>query len=318
MSAPFFSVIIPIYKVEPFVEQCVESVLSQTCEDYEIILVDDGSPDRCGEICDEFASQFQRVRVLHKKNEGLSMARNDGLKLARGKYVVFLDSDDYWDDNTFLFQALNKLNENCNIDILLFGSKKLLPSNRFTDYRKPHESNGEKPNIRSLMESNTYVVCAWDKIVLREYLIGNDICFTKGQMSEDFEWCIKLMEYNPMIEVIGCSPHVYRKQNANSITANIKRKNLEDICDVINKYKDQIENEPLMHFLAEEYVLWMIPSNIIDKGEIKDLLSSMKSNIWLLSYTWYPKVKVVSKLRPLGFEFIRKSLFLAYRIKRIM
>ena len=94
---PRYSVIIPIYKVEEFLPACVDSVLAQdTTSDYEVILVDDGSPDRCGEICDEYAARYPHIRVIHQENKGLSGARNSGLDVAQGEYVLFLDGDDLW------------------------------------------------------------------------------------------------------------------------------------------------------------------------------------------------------------------------------
>lgn len=97
MALPEISVIIPVYKVEDFLHQCVESVLQQHFQDFEIILVDDASPDNCPAICDEYASQDTRIKVIHKENGGLGFARNSGLDIARGKYVCFLDSDDFLD-----------------------------------------------------------------------------------------------------------------------------------------------------------------------------------------------------------------------------
>lgn len=89
------SVIIPIYKVEPYLRQCLDSVVNQTYKNLEIILIDDGSPDNCGEICDEYAERDERIIVIHKKNGGLSAARNDGLKLATGQWISFVDPDDW-------------------------------------------------------------------------------------------------------------------------------------------------------------------------------------------------------------------------------
>lgn len=89
------SIIVPVYKVEPYLRKCVDSILAQTFTDFEVILVDDGSPDNSGKICDEYASKDSRVRVIHKKNGGLSSARNAGIDVARGKYLGFVDSDDY-------------------------------------------------------------------------------------------------------------------------------------------------------------------------------------------------------------------------------
>ena len=93
---PLISVIIPVYKVEDYLTACVESVLAQTYQTFEIILVDDGSPDNCPQMCDEFAARDSRIRVIHKPNGGLSSARNAGIDGAKGEYLAFLDSDDLW------------------------------------------------------------------------------------------------------------------------------------------------------------------------------------------------------------------------------
>ena len=96
---PRLSIIVPVYKVEKYIHKCVDSILNQTFTDYELILVDDGSPDNCGKICDEYAKKDSRVKVIHKKNGGQSSARNKGLDHAKGNYISFIDSD----DDIFLF-----------------------------------------------------------------------------------------------------------------------------------------------------------------------------------------------------------------------
>lgn len=109
------SVIIPIYKVEPYLAKCVESVLEQTYPDLEIILVDDGSPDRCGELCDEYAKADSRIKVIHKRNGGLSDARNAGMKIAYGEYLAFIDSDD-WIERDY-FEVLYRLLKDYDADL---------------------------------------------------------------------------------------------------------------------------------------------------------------------------------------------------------
>lgn len=100
-KTPLISVIIPIYKVEALLERCVDSVLAQTYRNLEVILVDDGSPDRCGEICDAYVQKDPRISVIHKENGGLSSARNAGLDIAEGEYIAFLDSDDWLEPETY-------------------------------------------------------------------------------------------------------------------------------------------------------------------------------------------------------------------------
>lgn len=120
MSAPKLSVIIPVYKTEKYIDECIKSVLSQSFEDFELILVDDGSPDRCGEIIDLYAERDSRIKVIHKKNEGVVRARNDGARMATGDYIVNIDSDDYITEGAF--ECLSKNIEKSNADVCFFGS----------------------------------------------------------------------------------------------------------------------------------------------------------------------------------------------------
>ena len=94
---PKLSIIVPVYKVEQYINKCIDSILNQTFTDFELILVDDGSPDNCGKICDEYAQKDERVRVIHKENGGVSSARNLGIDEAKGEYVSFIDPDDWID-----------------------------------------------------------------------------------------------------------------------------------------------------------------------------------------------------------------------------
>lgn len=119
MNRPFFSILIPVYNVEKYLSVCLESVLQQSFTDYEIILVDDGSKDSSGQICDEYAVRYPNIiRVLHKENQGQISARVAGLQLAKGNYVCFLDSDDCWMENTL--SRLHDTIEETNSDVVLF------------------------------------------------------------------------------------------------------------------------------------------------------------------------------------------------------
>ena len=104
------SIIVPVYKVEAYLSECIESIINQTYRNLEIILVDDGSPDKCGEICDEYAKKDERIHVIHKKNEGVARARNDGIEYAGGDYISFIDSDDWIAENAYevLYQGLKQ------------------------------------------------------------------------------------------------------------------------------------------------------------------------------------------------------------------
>lgn len=105
------SVIIPVYKVEPYLRQCLDSVVNQTYKNLEIILIDDGSPDNCGKICDEYAERDERIVVIHKKNEGLPAARNDGIAISTGYWITFVDSDD-WCETDYYENIIKRIQDN--------------------------------------------------------------------------------------------------------------------------------------------------------------------------------------------------------------
>ena len=116
---PLISIIVPVYKVEPYLRRCVDSILNQTYRNLEVILVDDGSPDNCGSICDAYAKQDSRVKVIHKENGGLSSARNAGLDVMSGAYVGFVDSDDWIEPH--MYESLLKLMEKFDAQMALGG-----------------------------------------------------------------------------------------------------------------------------------------------------------------------------------------------------
>ena len=118
--SPKISIIVPVYKVEPYIHKCIDSILNQTFKEFELILVDDGSPDNCGNICDEYAKKDNRVRVIHKENGGISSARNIGLDVSNGEYIGFVDSDDY-----IKLDMYERLYNSCkvnNADISIIGT----------------------------------------------------------------------------------------------------------------------------------------------------------------------------------------------------
>ena len=127
-TTPKISVIVPVYKAEAYLHRCVDSLLAQTFTDFEVLLVDDGSPDRSGEICDEYARKDRRVRVFHKENGGVSSARNMGLDNARGEYVCFVDSDD-WVEGNYLKIMYGDIS-NYNVDLVVHGFRRFTPEGK--------------------------------------------------------------------------------------------------------------------------------------------------------------------------------------------
>ncbi len=134
MSNPLISIIVPVYNTEKYLPKCIESILAQTYTDYELILVDDGSSDRCPGICDEYADKNSRIRVIHKENGGQSSARNSGLSIAKGKFVMFMDSDDYYAQDHALQKLVQQQSEQ-DADLVCFSYSKEDANGHFSEVK---------------------------------------------------------------------------------------------------------------------------------------------------------------------------------------
>ena len=192
-----FSVIIPVYQVEQYLRQCIDSVLRQSFTDYEVILVDDGSTDGSTAICREYAGRDSRVRMIRQANGGLSAARNTGVGAARGDYLIFLDSDDYWLTASGLGQIDRCLSDG-RTDAVFWRYRKVAEDdNAFCD--EPSESFGaaycESPGqLIDFIRSGSLVACAWDLAVSRALFARGGLDFEPGAFSEDVEWLTRLLQ----------------------------------------------------------------------------------------------------------------------------
>lgn len=194
---PLFSIIVPVYKVERWLARCVEGVFAEPFGDWELLLVDDGSPDRCGEICDEFARLDKRVSAIHKTNGGLSDARNAGIRAAAGEYLLFLDSDDELISGA-LERAAAQLTAHrpdaligrfCAVDErsgrTLFEAD-CAPDDNLMNSRDPDIAIGELARAWASP-------CAWRYVARREFLLSNGLFFEKGLLNEDAMWTPRML-----------------------------------------------------------------------------------------------------------------------------
>lgn len=188
---PFFSVILPIYNVAPYLERCIQSILDQKFSDYEMILVDDGSLDNSGRICDEYANKYDHIHVIHKVNGGLSSARNAGAEIARGEYIWWIDSDDWIEQNALeiLFQATVEQRP----DVVKFNYYRV-------DAQKSEQRSNTRPDlytgkneIEELVKLAAYTpskfaLSAWTHIYSRSFLEANALSFVSERIigSEDY------------------------------------------------------------------------------------------------------------------------------------
>ncbi len=322
----FFSVVVPVYNVEKYLKECVDSILNQTFTDFELILVDDGSKDSSGAICDEYAAKDNRVRVIHKENGGLSDARNVGTKSANGKYVVYIDSDDYVSSNDFLETVYQNAKDDA--DIVCYKFKKYFEkTNEFSECKfflpdiNHYETMWER--IIYLVKQDAFYCSAWTKSVRLDLIKDNDIYFEKGLLGEDQEWYYRLLLNAQSITGIDKDFIVYR-QRENSITSSAKIKNLDDCMYLLKKWNEgiagaQISEEyknALFHSLAKLYCNMLILYTSLNDENKKKHRKEIKQLAKLLRYNHNPRTKIFSKIyRLCGFEVMMFALRIICKIR---
>lgn len=198
------SIIVPVYKVpEQYLRKCIESTMTQTLKKIEILLVDDGSPDQCGEICDEYAEKDKRIRVLHKKNGGLSSARNYGCKAAQGKWIMFVDGDDWIEPD--MCQTMYSAGEEKQVQLVMCGimkdyGKSATEYKFYLDDGKVYKGQECKWLQQQLLVYNGNIAVAYSKLIDRKLLINNQIFHSKLNAYKQF---LSLFDYLSVREISG-------------------------------------------------------------------------------------------------------------------
>lgn len=227
---PIVSIIVPVYNTEKYLHRCIDSILAQTFTNFEVLLIDDGSKDSSGEICEEYADKDKRIRVIHKSNTGVSDTRNRGLDIAQGKYIIFLDADDYWYDHTAL-EKLVETAEECNLDIVR-GEYKAVDECGNDLFERPLSIKKQQLSYKILSSSVFYsqIMCGENFLVLsliRKEIIGNLRFNINRSFLEDMEFYANLLVKSLRCMFIPLRFYAYRK-NENSASYIPKVKNLID------------------------------------------------------------------------------------------
>lgn len=325
------SIIIPIYKVEKYLNECINSVISNSEFEYELILVDDGSPDNCGNICDEYASDYSYVTVIHQENGGLASARNAGLKIAKGKYVCFLDADDRIHDGSF-HQVLSSLNES-NADLFFMQMSKFDESSMWNigehiEREKLH-GKGKSEAMEYLSGRPKFPGSACSKVFRREFLEENKLSFPEDRLySEDLGFVMDCIYCAQTYDAMDMEWYEYRQNRSGSITNNVSEKSLDGIIRFIEEGKKKYSNNEkpidefavfLFPFLAYEYlVLLFLENEFWSNQNIRenDKLY-LEQNLWLLKY-WNKKYRMIvyRVTRMIGVPRMAKVIAKARKILR--
>lgn len=319
------SIVIPVYNVEEYINECIESVINQTYKNIEVILVDDGSMDESGKICDYYSEIYDRVKIIHCKNGGLSSARNIGIKNCTGDYIMFLDGDDFIAKECVkdIVEIIDKNNN--DIDIICGKIIKYYINNEVEETfeleeKKILNKNGTEVLTYFYNEIKEIMWSACRSIYNRRYLINNNLFFTEGITSEDLDLvpiiyikAKKIVPYNKPF-------YYYRQLRPNSIINTVNPKRFEDIVKIINKYLNILKDnkydysfkKSFINELANLYASYIViigDVNIEDRRNVEEI---MKDLAWILKYS--------SGLRGRYAYFMEKifGMKLTYKIYSIM
>ena len=210
---PKLSIIVPVYNVEQYIHKCVDSILNQNFEDFELLLVDDGSPDNCGKICDEYAQKDERVRVIHKENGGVSSARNLGVDEAKGEYISFVDPDDWVDENIYIDTI--RYMEKTNSDICCFDVCEVRTNKSFVRYK--YDSNKLFDAYDALIEILIDVIDNSPCNKVYKKSVWEGVRFPVGRRFEDVATIYKTFQNSDKVGYMKKAFYYYLKREGSAI-----------------------------------------------------------------------------------------------------
>lgn len=276
---PKISIIVPVYKVEKYLQKCVDSILNQTFKEFELILVNDGSTDRCIDICNKYSREDNRIKVIHKENGGLSSARNAGIEVAKGKYIAFVDSDDYINRNMYKILYENAIKTDADISMCNF---KYVYEKDYVNINEDIKNDNYLifNNIEALNQlytsDNVQFVVAWNKLYKRN--LFTHLRYDEGRIHED-EFIIHKLLYKNKKIVYTDLPLYYYFQRQGSITQcdfNLKK------LDAVDAFKERVEffrDKKLKHLeiIAQlQYISLFFKSYYKAKNELSNCNEKLK------------------------------------------
>ncbi len=255
MEEPRISIVVPVYNAEDTLDKCVRSILNQTFHGIEIILVDDGSTDRSARMCDAFSGEDARICVLHKENGGLSDARNEGLKRARGEYVLYVDADDFLDPD-----ACRQMLRGAKTGIdLIAGAYRNWNHEESKVVRREPFADGERMNSHDFMlrtlQNCHYTVQAWAYMYRRQFLIRNGLFYRKGWLYEDLDLAPRLFMKASEIMNIDYAFYNHVTRTDSITTSGNSRKKIHDNVGVLAGWKsltEGVEDRTLQKWMNHE------------------------------------------------------------------
>lgn len=313
------SVVIPVYKVEPYLERCMRSVYRQTFRDMEIIMIDDGSPDGSGALADRLAAEDARARVIHQENQGLSVARNMGLRAATGDYIVFLDSDDEW----ILEDGIETLLRNEGADLIIFKAVHIWKSRteQVSDYDIDYLSGlpDTQAIFSHLVLTRQFQVSACKLLVRRQLLIDHEISFPVGYINEDIDWSFRLWQH--VTKVCFTNLNFYGNHHRpGSITQTTDIRSYQSYDKIFSYWKEEcrcgcVNADAIRIYMSNLWVSGGYFYYQLSSSEKKTALEILKCHQSLLTYSYSAQAKGVKSL--INVIGVRNTLVLLGWYKRL-
>lgn len=310
------TVVIPVYNTAKYIKKCVESVLNQDYKNIEVILVNDGSSDGSGDICDNYALTEPRVKVINQSNHGAATARNNGINISTGDYVMFLDSDDFWAKNC-LGSIVDELESNqCNTEVLFLRVAKYYSEEEITNFvGYDFKEYNRKKLLEYLSKQNKIAVSACLKVIKKELFDRGNIYFQNDLLAEDIDWFFNLVSAADLFSTYNGNFYYYRVQN-NSASHETSEKRIADYIYILDKWvnytKFEVDEDDKKHFyymIGYEYEVLLATFYNFSLEIREKYYTSLESLFWLLDYrdgTRSRMIKVVKKI--LNFKITLKLL----------
>lgn len=303
------SFIIPVYNVEKYINECVESILQQINDECEIILVNDGSTDKSGFICKKYSEIDKRIKMIDQHNQGAASARNKGLQMAIGKYVTFVDSDDKVFKDSI--QDILIWIKSKKSDLCFLQSVKLYPDGSKTDLNEglcssQFNSRNRKEAIKCLASRSKYPGGPWSKLYRREFLLSNNLHFPYDRRyAEDLGFIRDCILCAHSFDALDVPYYQYRQERQDSLTSKITFKNFSDLFKFIiessekltvNKKAKNFTSKSVMAFVAYEYSVLLYLYQSLSKKEKGKAMKKLTNYKWVLKYAGCKKIKIISYL----------------------
>ena len=327
-----FSVIVPIYKVEEYLRKCVDSILNQTWTDFELLLVDDGSPDQCPGICDEYARRDARVRVIHKPNGGLVSARNTGIAAARGDYICYVDGDDWVKPELLQFVKDVLEKAPAPLDIVCFGAERVFTDR--TNLMGNHVEAGYYDKARMEKEIYPRILChqrpgfgwsylipsnAWNKAYRRELLLEHYLRDERIRMFEDGAFVYECILFANQAYFCSEPLYYYNKMNPGAMTEELRLYLNENSVHVMEYLRERLGNySPDIARQLNDYaallILWDVKKQVETTGSVFKAAANIRGSLRATGMLRFVREEGLPMRHRLVIRFLRAGLYLPVMI----